>query len=54
MSPAPSTSKQDLNEKFRLYERHRLLERVRDWSRIASAALEGFFVEPEELFAELD
>jgi Uma2 family endonuclease len=79
---SPSTSKKDLNEKFLLYERHRVREywvvdpgneaiqvwrqrpeggfdegelrdAIRDPSPIASKLLEGFAVDPKELFAEL-
>lgn len=80
---SPSTSKKDLNEKFKLYERSGvreywvvdpgnrsievwrlgtdgrydsgdLREKWRDWSPIASHILEGFSIDPEELFADLD
>lgn len=80
---SPSTSRKDLNEKFRLYERHGvreywvvdpgnkavqvwriketggfdegdLRELLRDPSPISSRALEGFAVDPKELFADLD
>ena len=87
---SPSSSRKDLNEKFRLYESRgvreywvidpgnrsllayrldaagegperapgygegELRERLVDWSPLASAVLEGFVLDPEELFAELD
>ena len=80
---SPSTSKKDLNEKFRIYERHgvreywildpaawsvwvyhlrpdgayddgELRDSLGDTSPLASRVLEGFAVEPEELFADLD
>jgi Uma2 family endonuclease len=80
---SPRTSKKDLNEKFRLYERHRVREywvidpgnraiqvwrlrpedgydsgELRDMLRddlpISSSVLEGFAIDPKELFAELD
>ena len=80
---SPSTSKKDLNEKYRLYEKHgvreywvvdpsawsvavyrleaggsydsgELRDRLGDVSPIASRVLEGFSVDPEKLFADLD
>jgi len=80
---SPWTSKKDLNEKFRLYERQGVREywvidpaawslwvyrlerpgrfdpgelrtRHGDTSPIASTVLEGFAVDPRELFADLD
>jgi hypothetical protein len=36
------------------YDEGELRETVHDWSPIESRVLEGFVVEPEELFAELD
>jgi Uncharacterized protein conserved in cyanobacteria len=80
---SPSTSKKDLSEKYRLYERSgvreywvvdpngcsiqvyrrdpagsfaepEIRERGIDSSPIASTAIEGFTVDPEELFADLD
>jgi Uma2 family endonuclease len=80
---SPSTQKKDLNEKFRLYERHgvkeywvvdpgnrslqvfhlecggaydegELRDPLRDYGSIPSRVLEGFIVDPMELFAEAD
>jgi Uma2 family endonuclease len=80
---SPSTQKKDLNEKFRLYERHgvkeywvvdpgnrslqvfhlesggaydegELRDPLRDYGPIPSRVLEGFIVDPMELFAEAD
>lgn len=80
---SPTTSKKDMNEKFRAYEMHgvreywildpaawsiwvyhlkpdgsfdagELRDSLGDTSPIASGVLEGFVVEPEELFADLD
>jgi len=80
---SPSTQKKDLNEKFRLYERHgvreywvvdpgnrsiqvwhlkseggydegELRDPLREYGAIPSLVLEGFSVEPAELFAEAD
>jgi len=80
---SPSTSKKDLNDKFNLYQRHRVREYwvvdpgnramqvwrlgddghfemtalrdvLRDDSALASSVLEGFLVDPKELFADLD
>ena len=80
---SPSTSKKDFNEKFNLYEKHRVREywvvdpgnesilvfrpksgggydegelrdMVRNSSPIASRVLEGFVVDPKELFTDLD
>ncbi len=78
---SPRSSKKDLNDKFRLYERHgvreywaidpgnkaiqawrlrpdgsydsgELRDMLRDDSLISSSALEGFDIDPKELFAE--
>lgn len=80
---SPSTPKKDLNEKFRLYERHgvreywvvdpgnksiqvrhlrsaggydegELRDPLREYGAISSLALEGFSVDPAELFADMD
>jgi Uma2 family endonuclease len=85
---SPSTSKKDLNEKFRLYERQgvreywvvdpgnrslqlwrisgqgrdgecrygegELREPLSEYSPIASKVVEGFVLDPKELFAKLD
>ena len=79
----PATAKKDQNDRFRLYEKHRVREYwgvdpgnesiqvwrlkseggydsgelrdlLRDPSPIASRVLEGFSVDPKELFADLD
>jgi Uma2 family endonuclease len=77
---SPSTAKKDLNEKFRLYERHGVREywavdpdarAIHAWKleengrfgkewlcakgeALSSSALEGFAVDSQELFKELD
>jgi len=80
---SPSTSKKDMNDKFRLYERAgvreywildpaawslwsysldptgkygegELRERLGDVAPVMSTVLEGFVIDPEELFADLD
>jgi len=80
---SPSTQKKDLNEKFKLYERHgvreywivdpgnrtiqvwhlesdgtydkgELRDAPRDYSAMSSRVLEGFSIDPKELFADMD
>ena len=80
---SPSTSKKDLNDKFRLYERHgvreywvvdtagewlcvyrlasdghfdegELRDRLGDLSLISSTILDGFTVDPKQLFEDLE